>query len=105
MKVVRVTHITLDKPVPVYDLDVPGNNNFKLSAGPVVHNSKDCSDALAGIIFGLSTRREIWWLHGVAIGEIPISIAQHAGKSNVAGVVAPLSEEPPVMTAAARRFA
>lgn len=63
------------------------------------NGSKDCSDAVAGVVFGLSTRREIWWLHGVSLGDIPMSIVQHAGKTNVAGVVAPLNEEPPAMVA------
>ena len=44
---------------------VPVTENFRLHQGPMVHNSKDCSDALAGVAFGLYKRREIWGLHGV----------------------------------------
>ena len=54
MRVRSVTRITLDEAVPVYDLTVPGTENFALAAGPFVHNSKDCSDALAGALWTLS---------------------------------------------------
>lgn len=33
------------------------------------HNSKDISDALAGVTYGLSTRREVWSNHGVLITQ------------------------------------
>lgn len=39
LTVTSVKRITLDKPVPVYDLTVTGNNNFVLGCGAVVHNS------------------------------------------------------------------
>jgi hypothetical protein len=35
----------------VYDLSVPGTQNFALSAGVFVHNSKDTSDALCGAVY------------------------------------------------------
>jgi hypothetical protein len=31
------------------------------------HGSKDVSDALAGVVYGLSTRREVWSMHGADI--------------------------------------
>lgn len=59
MRVKSVKRVSV-APTKVYDLTVEGTENFKLTAGPVVHNSKDVSDALAGVNFGLFTRREIW---------------------------------------------
>lgn len=38
------------------------------------HSSKDISDALAGVVYGLTTRREIWVMHGVPMVHIPTSI-------------------------------
>lgn len=38
--------------------------------------SKDVSDALAGVVYGLTMRREIWALHGVAAIQIPQSIRE-----------------------------
>ncbi len=39
-------------------------------------SSKDISDALAGVVYGLTMRREIWVTHGVPIVSIPPSIQQ-----------------------------
>lgn len=36
--------------------------------------SKDISDALAGVVYGLTTRREIWAMYGVSLFKIPDSI-------------------------------
>jgi len=38
------------------------------------HSSKDVSDAIAGVVIGLTMRREIWSRHGVSPREIPQSI-------------------------------
>lgn len=43
--------VQLDKSVPVYDLEVDVYDNFALSAGIIVHNSKDLADAVAGATF------------------------------------------------------
>lgn len=43
----------LEEAVPVYDLTVPGPENFALAAGIFVHNSKDCADSLAGSLWGI----------------------------------------------------
>jgi hypothetical protein len=48
-RVRRVERVTLAKAVPVYDLEVDVWSNFALDAGVYVHNSKDCSDAVAGV--------------------------------------------------------
>jgi hypothetical protein len=36
--------------------------------------SKDCSDALAGVVYGLTMRREIWGMFGVPLISIPDSL-------------------------------
>lgn len=38
------------------------------------HGSKDCSDSLAGVIYGLTMRREIWGMYGIQPVQIPDSI-------------------------------
>lgn len=48
-KVVKVSII--DRREKVYDLEVPGYENFGLSAGVFVHNSKDVTDACAASYF------------------------------------------------------
>ena len=50
-KVRSVTHIVLDTPVPIYDLEVPEYSNFALTAGVIVHNSKDLADAMCGSVY------------------------------------------------------
>lgn len=40
------------------------------------HASKDVSDALAGVVYGLTTRKEVWALHKVPIGKIPESLME-----------------------------
>lgn len=54
MKVNKTKIIFLEEEVDVYDLTEPQNNNFLLSCGVFVHNSKDISDSLAGAIAGAS---------------------------------------------------
>ncbi len=29
------------------------------------HGSKDLADALAGVVYGLTMRRDVWWQHEV----------------------------------------
>lgn len=53
VSVASVTAKSLDTPIPVYDMMVPGTENFVLSSGIVVHNSKDCSDSVAGVVASL----------------------------------------------------
>ena len=36
----------IDCNIPVYDITIEDNHNFALSAGIIVHNSKDCADAV-----------------------------------------------------------
>ena len=51
----NVEYIDLPSPVPVYDLTIRNNPNFALAAGVFVHNSKDVSDALAGVCYSIAT--------------------------------------------------
>ena len=45
------------------------------------HGSKDCSDAVAGVVLGLIRRREIYISNGVSMSQIPESIRQLIAKS------------------------
>lgn len=42
------------------------------SSGKVT--SKDISDSVAGVVYGLSTRRETWTRHNISLNQIPASI-------------------------------
>lgn len=53
-KVRAVIPVHLATPVPMYDLEVDEYSNFALCSGVLVHNSKDVSDALAGIVATLT---------------------------------------------------
>ncbi len=60
MRVAKVTPVHLAAPVPVYDIEVPGNDNFKLHEACYVHNSKDVADAVCGAYTTLLERRSSW---------------------------------------------
>jgi len=49
IRTVVPVHLAID--VPVYDLEVEEYENFAISGGVFVHNSKDLSDAVCGAIF------------------------------------------------------
>jgi intein/homing endonuclease len=51
-RVLSVRH--LDANEPVYDITVPETENFALTAGVVVHNSKDAADAITGAVYNAS---------------------------------------------------
>jgi len=46
------------------------------------HVGKDCSDAIAGVVFGLTLRREIWAQFDIPLGMIPESITEMAKKTD-----------------------
>lgn len=46
--------------------------------------SKDCADALAGCVYGLTMRRSIWLDHGVSIYDIPLAIREVSVKTGAA---------------------
>ena len=56
MKVVSVKAVELPKKVPTFDITVLGTENFRLASGPFVHNSKDVSDAVAGVVYMLQKK-------------------------------------------------
>lgn len=43
----------------VYDLEIVDNHNFALTAGVIVHNSKDISDSVAGCIWNCANSKNI----------------------------------------------
>ena len=53
MKIKSVKRIKLNNPVPVYDLTVDGTKNFCLSSGVIIHNSKDVTDSVVGVVFNI----------------------------------------------------
>lgn len=53
-KIKSIKIIKAEKPIPVYDIEVPIYDNFALEAGVFVHNSKDLSDAIAGACWTLT---------------------------------------------------
>jgi hypothetical protein len=56
-KVKAVALVKLDEPVPVYDLEEYFFDNFALCAGIFVHNSKDVSDAVCGVVCRLTEEK------------------------------------------------
>jgi len=55
------------------------------------HGSKDCADAVAGVVYGLTMRRDIWLRHKIPLAEVPPSLR---------GKVKPLQSQtrPPALT-------
>jgi tRNA-splicing ligase RtcB len=53
-RIKSIYKITLDEPIPVYDLEVDEWNNFALLAGVFVHNSKDTADCVANVVWHLN---------------------------------------------------
>lgn len=47
--------------------------------------SKDVSDSMAGVIYGLTMRREIWSRHGISLRSIPPTLLdrEQGGKTNI----------------------
>lgn len=43
--------------------------------------SKDCADAVAGVVAGLSRRREIWARHHIPIREMPASLSSRSAEN------------------------
>lgn len=50
-KIKSIEKKILDKPIPVYDIEVPYYSNFILDNGCIVHNSKDVSDTIAACVY------------------------------------------------------
>lgn len=72
----------------LYDgrISIPNHDKLKLELSSLekdtkrnkidhpAHCSKDVADAVAGVVYGVTMRRELWTLHGVPLGSIPESI-------------------------------
>ena len=49
--ITKIKIVNISDPVSVYDIEVPETNNFALSAGIFVHNSKDLADAVGQLVY------------------------------------------------------
>jgi hypothetical protein len=59
---------------------------FHAKEGKVDHppnGSKDVADAMAGVVFGLTMRREIWLRHGVPMSRLPVSVSRIVNKASL----------------------
>jgi hypothetical protein len=45
--------------------------------------SKDCSDAIAGVVYGLSTQRAIWARHKIPLYMVPRSLVAPTHKNSI----------------------
>lgn len=46
------------------------------------NGSKDVADAMAGVAYGLTMRRETWLQHGISMFELPASVLEAASKND-----------------------
>lgn len=54
-----------------------------MKTGKIDHppaGSKDCADALAGVVYGLTMRREIWGLHRIPLTMVPAGVREEKDK-------------------------
>ena len=72
------THEKLRRELASLEKDVKKN---KIDHPP--NGSKDVADAIAGVVYGLTMRREIWALHGVSAVTLPSIIKQALEKEKV----------------------
>ena len=60
--------------------------------------SKDCSDAMAGVVCGLSRQREIWVRHNISLHRMPASLSgdkeREAKKDEARSLYEPRSQGP-----------
>lgn len=67
MKITKIEKITLDSPIPVYDLEVSSDlHNFPLNCGCSVHN---CTNALSEYFEVWSSGLHIVWNRGIKVSE------------------------------------
>jgi hypothetical protein len=59
------------------EVDVTKGRGGKIDHRP--NGSKDCSDALAGVVYGLSRRRDLWAKFGVAQSRVPVALRRSRG--------------------------
>lgn len=70
LRISKKTLLKLNKPIPVYDISCYKNSNFIIADGPVVHNSKDVSDAVAGAIILAKNMRGNLRKHDVKVNGV-----------------------------------
>ena len=49
---------------------------------------------MAGVCFGLTTRRDVWRLHGISLSRIPVSVMEAARQSSGKGSVDHAERDP-----------
>jgi hypothetical protein len=77
----------------VYDLSVPGTENFALAAGVFVHNSKDVADGVAGSFYSCITDEDALH-HEVTQTWGVITAADHRLPTHVTNVPLPMPQAP-----------
>lgn len=83
--------VSLEESVSVFDLEVPKFSNFLLSAGVVVHNSKDVSDSLSGAVWNAS---KIDASGQMASGEVMQAMVEEMKKNELReGIDEPIEEQ------------
>ncbi len=61
------------------------------------HGSKDLADALAGVVYGLTMRCEVWWQHEVNPFEVAPRLVESVNSRD--GEAGALSAKPPELAA------
>jgi hypothetical protein len=79
VRVRTISQIKLESPVPVYDLEVDEWDNFALSAGIFVHNSKDLADCIAGVVWNLMGKELMMEKMPVQIYSVPKKVRSSLG--------------------------
>lgn len=68
-RIILPTHEHLQKELLALEVDTKTGKIDHPPAG-----SKDCADALAGVVYGLTMRREVWMMHDVPMARVPDAI-------------------------------
>lgn len=68
-------------PKLVYELSSLEKDIKKRKIDHPAHASKDVSDALAGVVYGLTMRREIWAHYSIPLGQLPKSVLEQIQKA------------------------
>jgi hypothetical protein len=77
-RIVAPAHAKAQKEMCTLEFDAK-----KLTIDHPPQGSKDVSDSMAGVAFGLTMRREIWVRHQVPLSRIPASLAQITNKNSI----------------------
>lgn len=79
-RVLAPAHETCEREFRELQLDLKPTRAGQKQGGKIDHPptpgaSKDCSDSVAGVVYGLTTRREIWARHDVPI-HLPVNLRE-----------------------------